>query len=250
MKIIRHSYKNVLIALVCLLLYGNPGAGSFQSLQSIREAAERHIRQQIQLADDQRLVIQVRQLDKRLRLPKCPESLRVSLPSGFQLRSRTSVQVECTAAGSTWKLFVPLHIQKRTRVWAAARSLPRGHILNSSDLQPKMAQLDLDTPVRSADDLVNKRLKQGVSAGQVIDPRWLETPLSIRRGERVTLVADSGRVQVRVAGEALQNARLGEKMKVRNLSSGKTIQGWLTAPGVVRVDNPVIPSLRSQAKHP
>ena len=227
-------------ALACLLSCNPAVAGNsvFQSLESIRQAAERFVRQQIQLSENETLHVQVRQLDRRLRLPACPEPLQVRLPDGFQLRSRTSVQVQCTAGEASWKLYVPLQLQREVATWVARTTLPRGHTLGRDDLQRKTIRLALESSVPRLNDLLGKRLRQAVSANQPLHARLLEQPVAVRRGQRVDLVAGAGRVRVRMRGEVLQDARLGEKVRVRNLSSKKVVEGWLTGPDRVLVGGP------------
>ncbi len=209
-----------------------------QSLEAIRQAAADFIRQQIRLNRDERLQIQVRQLDRRLRLSACPSPLQVRLPAGFQLKSRTSVQVICNDGSEPWKIFVPLRIQRETTAWTAETALPRGHRIAPQDLRSSRVLADLEQTFPDKAQLIGKQLRQAVQAGQPLQANWLESPLALRRSERVTLIAGQGRVQVRMAGEVLQNARLGEKVRVRNLSSGKKLEGWLVRPGEVQLGGP------------
>ncbi len=228
------------LAALCLLLAlpASTRAAPRQSLEAIRQAAEQFIRAQITLTEGEKLKVGIRQLDQRLRLPACPTPLAVSLPPGFSLKSRTSVQVACTGAAEPWKLFVPLQLQKETRAWVAKTALPRQHRLTAGDLQQARVTVPLEETLPNRQQLLGQQLRQAVMPGQALRTRWLEAPVTLRRGERVTLVSGSGRVRVSMAGEVLQDARLGEKVRVRNLSSGKTLEGWLREDGSVQLGGP------------
>jgi flagellar basal body P-ring formation protein FlgA len=64
----------------------------------------------------------------------------------------------------------------------------------------------------------------------------LAAPL-VHRGERVQLSARIGAVIAQVEAEALQDGRLGEVIRVRNLHSGRVQQGRVLRPGQVEVMN-------------
>ncbi len=237
------------ITLLCALSLASAATGmSTQPLETIRQAAAEFIRSRITLNEDENLKIQVRQLDRRLRLAACPSALQVRLPTGFQLKSRTSVQVACNDSLEPWKIFVPLRIQRETLAWTAQTALPRGHRLGPQDLRQSRVLADLEQVFPERSRLIGKQLKQPVQAGQALQESWLESPIALRRGERVTLVAGQGRVQVRMTGEVLQNARMGEKVRVRNLSSGKKLEGWLVRPGEVQLGGP--PPVAQQWQRP
>jgi hypothetical protein len=59
----------------------------------------------------------------------------------------------------------------------------------------------------------------------------------VRRGEHVQLSARVGAVTAQVEAEALQDGRLGEIIRVRNLHSGRVQQGRVARPGHVEVLN-------------
>ena len=48
---------------------------------------------------------------------------------------------------------------------------------------------------------------------------------AVQRGQSVTLVADAGGMSVRMAGRALADGLINQRVKVQNLSSGKIVEG-------------------------
>jgi flagella basal body P-ring formation protein FlgA len=69
----------------------------------------------------------------------------------------------------------------------------------------------------------------------VLTPALVHRPPAIARGDRITLVSNGGGVSVSAPGEALADARRGERLSVRNLSSGKVVEGVVRDQGVVEV---------------
>ncbi|MNN87558.1 flagellar basal body P-ring biosynthesis protein FlgA [compost metagenome] len=61
----------------------------------------------------------------------------------------------------------------------------------------------------------------------------LVSPWLVRRGERVSMVARHGDTQAVTQGEALENGRKGQVIRVKNLASGSIIDAQVTEPGTV-----------------
>jgi flagella basal body P-ring formation protein FlgA len=75
-----------------------------------------------------------------------------------------------------------------------------------------------------------------VRLGAAIDRTQIEFPPLIRRGEAVTIRLPQGRLLLSVAGEAQQDGREGETIRVRNSSSRKEILCRVITAGQVQVE--------------
>jgi flagella basal body P-ring formation protein FlgA len=64
-----------------------------------------------------------------------------------------------------------------------------------------------------------------ISTGAVITNQFLVAAKAVQRGQSVTLVADAGGMSVRMAGRALSDGLINQRVKVQNLSSGKVVEG-------------------------
>ncbi len=84
-----------------------------------------------------------------------------------------------------------------------------------SDLDPRM--------LTSLDEALGKQLKTSLRAGAILYSHLLENPPLVKRGDLVTIVARSERVQVRVAGEVRNEGALGDLVKVKNLMSRREV---------------------------
>ena len=83
------------------------------------------------------------------------------------------------------------------------------------------------------DDAAGMVLKHPVPAGSVLAARFVEQPNVVKRGQRVRIVARSGGIAVRSAGEALADAAVGQRVRVRNSSSRTIIEGVVAPDGAV-----------------
>jgi flagella basal body P-ring formation protein FlgA len=71
--------------------------------------------------------------------------------------------------------------------------------------------------------------------GAVISPSALKSMKVVARGQVITLLAKAGTMEVRMSGKALASAALGQRVKVKNLSSKRVVEGVVESPGVVKV---------------
>ena len=58
---------------------------------------------------------------------------------------------------------------------------------------------------------------------------------AVQRGQTVTLVADAGGMSVRMAGRALSDGLMNQRVRVQNLSSGKIVEGIARSEQVVEI---------------
>jgi flagella basal body P-ring formation protein FlgA len=58
----------------------------------------------------------------------------------------------------------------------------------------------------------------------------------VMRGQHVTIIAESGGLDLRVKGKALMDGRQGQTIQVKNLSSQKLIYAQVVGTGMVKVN--------------
>lgn len=174
--------------------------------------------------------IRLQPLDPRLRLPKCQAALEAFLPSGARTAGNTSIGVRCPDA-KPWILYLSANIQIHDQVLVAKRFLRRGTILSAADFQSERRELSTLPSGYETDpqQLIGRQLQRALMAGKVIPPRSVKIPPAVRRGETVTLVAGQSGIEITSSGIALNDARIGERLRVRNERSQRVIEGKVTA---------------------
>lgn len=224
-----------LLLLPCLL--GTSLAGDLQSHESIRAAGAEFLRTQARALHGGEPEVQVNRLDPRLRLTACAEPLETFLPNAGRTLGTTSVGVRCLAP-KPWTLYVPAKISLAGNVVVAARALARGEKLQAGDV--KLVKRDLAglSPGYATEPaaVVGQRLKRAVTVGTPLGSQMLEVPVLVRRGQRVTVLAQGRGIQVRTSGKALGDATEGELVRVENPTSRRVVEGVAVAEGVVRVN--------------
>ncbi len=86
--------------------------------------------------------------------------------------------------------------------------------------------------IGQVDGLITRRT---LLAGRVILVSALREPFAVSRGTTVQLVFDNGSLMLRAAGTPLQDAAVGELIKVRNKDSGVIVSGTVMEDGTVHV---------------
>ncbi len=182
--------------------------------------------------------LQAGPVDARLRVPACTQALRAAPGPGTHTRDRILIEVRC--ASPAWRVFVPARITGTRSVLALSRPASASHVLAAEDIETvtsDTAQLPLghfDANV----SLVGASLKRSLPAGAVLTDQLLNSPSAISRGQQVTLLASVGGIDVRMQGRALADGQVSQRIKVRNASSGRVVEGIARGPGVVEIISP------------
>jgi flagella basal body P-ring formation protein FlgA len=226
----------VALALACPLQGLGQTQAATQPLETIAAAAEQHARQFAKaqgLADAE---VRAGSLDPRLRLKLCEAPLETFSNDNALRGGRTTVGVRCTGA-APWTLYVPVNVTAYTYIVLVDGPLPRGTVLNASHLRREQRPLHALPPqyLTDIDQAVGRTLTRAVSGATVASPNMLQTRDLVAKGQEVTILATGAKVQVRMAGVALQKGQQGERIDVKNTSSGKTVQAVIVDGGTVQV---------------
>lgn len=81
----------------------------------------------------------------------------------------------------------------------------------------------------------NKQSLRNLPAGSVITFNNITDAVLIKRGERITISASSPGYNVRMQGKAMMDGTKGQSIRVKNVSSGRTITATVIKPGLVSI---------------
>jgi flagella basal body P-ring formation protein FlgA len=233
-----NSARSALIA--AAVFAADAAADGQQSLESIRQAAqeiaEQSVGNELEASSATTASVNVGQVDPRLHLPACSEALEGFLPTNTPARTNLTVGVRCNG-NSPWTVYVPVQVSVLQPVVVLARPVPRGTVLSAEDV--KMESRNVGTSAAYFDDsasVIGKVLSRPGIAGQIINPTQLTSSIAVKRGQQVTLSAGSGAVAVKMSGTAMADAAVGDRLKVKNNTSARVIEGIVQPDGSVAVD--------------
>ena len=133
--------------------------------------------------------------------------------------------------------YVGFRVFKKKALFVMKRAGKRGDVLTASDIAEKDTFLTGATSYpASREEVVGKKLRKDLPAGTVITSQVLEEQVMVQSGEIVSVVVDNPRLAIHTSGKALERGRLGDTVRVKNLTSGKEIYGKVTGTSTVTVE--------------
>lgn len=180
---------------------------------------------------DTDITVSVSRLDSRIKLAACAE-ITVE-PRGQRRVGRVPISVSC--AYPSWNVFMTATVTVMQSVVVTQHALPRGTLLTTARLTTELRDLkDLrKSHFTNPADILGMELKRPLAPGGVLYASMLKVPIAIRRGDKVSIVASRGSINISVPGESLENGMLGEQIRVRNRQSEKIVHAWVRRAGVV-----------------
>lgn len=211
--------------------------GKFESIDTIKATARAFISSHGEIQDQASTTVSIGNIDTRLTLPACGAPLEAFLPSGAKVQGKTTIGVRCQTP-RPWTLYVPAKVASFSQVLTTNAPLRRGHLISAKDVSlqtrdsSSLNRAYLSDPV----DAIGKVLQKNLARSALITNAVLAEPHIINKGQQVDLQAGSRGLQVSVTAIALSDGAVGEKIRVKNLSSSKIVEGTILASGTVRAD--------------
>lgn len=198
-----------------------------QDIAVIRQTAEQYALGQVNLdqVNISKVTAMANKIDPRLRLAACDSALEAfSMTQGGNM-GRTTVGVRCNGQ-SPWTLYVPVQVDAMMEVLTSTSHLQRGQIPGKDELafrEIPLSEIPTGYLTEKA-QLLNRELVRGIRPGDVLTDRMLRVRELIKRGQEVTIHANSPGIDIKMNGIALENGKLGQLISVQNTNSGRTIQ--------------------------
>ena len=219
--------KRILVATLVtgLLLTGPVRAQSLQSPASIRAVAEQFARSAVLASNGIEPTVKVSELDSRLRLARCPQPLEAFQPVGGKLLGNITVGVRCSGA-RPWSLYVPVQVSLYADVVVAAHPLARNSALARTDL--KLERRDLarlhNGYFTDLAALVGKKLTRPVPLNATLTGSAVNVTGRLTLGEQSAPFLFRGPLLI-----------AGDRIRVRNASSRRVVDGVVQDAGTVQV---------------
>jgi len=88
-------------------------------------------------------------------------------------------------------------------------------------------------PITSPEDAVGQMSRRMLRPGDILRSAQLASPVMVKRGDAVTMIARRDGIEVSTAGEALDAGARGAMVRVRNANSGQVVRMRVAGPGLV-----------------
>ena len=210
-------------------------AVEFEQHDNIREAVNKFLVEKSQSMSLNDINIKVSQLDSRLKLIKCQQALKLSTLKDVQ-PGNVSVAVQCTSA-KPWKIYIQSAIQAWLPVYVARNAIARESELSAANvvIQKRNVTSLRGNYITSLDQIQGNTSRRQISAGSIIQLRMLNKSKMVKRGQQVTIIAETSGIRVKMTGKALNDATKGDSVRVKNTKSKRIVEGIAINRGVVKI---------------
>lgn len=184
-------------------------------------------------------ITRLRVYPSKTRIPAGELSVEIEPPPNGRYLGRVSLLLTLRVNGQMARTVrVSAWVEVYRPVLCAVRAMAKGHVLGPEDLRLSRRPLSRlrDQVLSTPEGVVGLALKRSVQAGQVMTDRMLTPPVIVRRGDRVTILAQSKSLTVTTPGKVKQDGSSGDYVRVENLMSEKEILAKVVSPKTVVVN--------------
>jgi flagella basal body P-ring formation protein FlgA len=164
--------------------------------------------------------------------PPCAQNVAVEpVDTRFPQRMRFIARCNDTPG---WRYEYAVRARITAMVAIAAAPVAANETL--TDPQVTIERRDISNiadPVANTLDAVGKMSHRMLRPGDILRSGQLVSPILVKRGDAVTMVARIEGIEVSTAGEALDGGGQGALVRVRNVNSGQVVRMRVAGPGTV-----------------
>ncbi|MBL4763592.1 MAG: flagellar basal body P-ring formation protein FlgA [Gammaproteobacteria bacterium] len=176
-------------------------------------------------------------VDSRLRLRYCNTPLEVTSTSKRKKIGRFTLKVTCFDK-KRWAIHVPLELKAYESVVVSTRHIPRGQTLTTSNItveEREVSRLNQgyfsETPL-ALGSIATRR----IPINKVIAPNFIAAPKMVKKGEVVSIQANTSGLSIKATGIALSAGGLGDLIQVKNSKTRRIVEGRVSAVGQVTIN--------------
>ncbi|WP_200279990.1 flagellar basal body P-ring formation chaperone FlgA [Rhabdochromatium marinum] len=215
---------------------GATGSDAIEPVSNIERTARTFLYREAGGERGATVKVNINPVDPRLRLQRCDHDLQASFAPGANQDGNTSVKIQCQGP-VRWSLFVSAQVERFGEVVVVKRPLNRGSLVMPADIALERRETS-GLQAGYFDDMatiIGMQVRRSLRPGDILTDAYLKTPLWVERGQLVQMLSETGGIRVIMSGEALEGGSAGERIRVRNNSSKRVLEGIIESPGVVRI---------------
>lgn len=228
-KYIMLKFSNVLVlsAMISIALVNNAIGQSLTDHEDIENKIHNYIKTQLTPSPYNKTEIIISQIDRRKQLASCQKPLALNIVGKRGIQRTNTINVSCVGS---WRIFVPVTIKTLSPIVTAKKNLALGELLNSSN----MAVTYLDTSliigqtVAEIKEVLGAKVKRYIQNGR---PILSNLVCMVCKNEQVAITVTKGSLKIRSSGVSLSDGSKGQKISIKNNSSGRIIEAVVVAVG-------------------
>lgn len=208
------------------------------SKDKVEEAIREYIYKNMPWRKEQIAITQI-DLKEDIFLPSGEIDQKISVKENSSFIGKVPLYLEFKVNGKVFKRkIIKANIKVLMPVVLTKASLKRNQIISESDIYIEKKWLSKVSSglYTSIDEVIGKEIKRNIKAGQPLLRSQLKIPAVIKRGNKVTILAETNTLKITTTGIAGENGTKGQTIKVKNLVSNKIIYARVVNSTTVKVD--------------
>lgn len=221
-----------LSAVFAFVLAKNVAANTMSVHEKIENQIHAYIKGKIEQSPDKKSEITISPIDRRKKLTSCGNNLAIALSSKRGIRRNNTVSVSCPNA---WRIFVPVQVKTLSPVVTARQNLAVGELLTVQNLVIEYVDTSMvvGPVVYKIEDIAGSKVKRYIQGGR---PLLANLICMVCKDEQVNITAKNGSLQIKSTGVALNDGSRGQKISIKNNSSGRIIEATVVAVGHAEIN--------------
>lgn len=228
-KYIMFKYCIVMLlsAIITISLVKNVMGQSISIHEKIENNIHAYIKSQLKPSPYNKIEIIISKIDRRKQLSSCAQPLKFTTMGKSGIKKTNTINVSCVGH---WRLFVPVTIQTLTPVVTAKQNIAIGELLTSSNTF--IDYLDISRvfgqTISHTNEVIGSKSKRYIQHGR---PVLINLICMICKNEQVLITAINKNLKIKSSGIALSDGSKGQKIPIRNNSSGRIIEAIVVSIG-------------------
>lgn len=163
--------------------------------------------------------------------------LKAEVPAGIRFNAPTAAVVAVSVDGRPFtNVSVRFNIKAYQQVVVAARNIAAKETITAENIRSERREVGkISGYITDADKVLGLTARRPVMAGAPITEAAVDKPLVIRRGANVTILVKVGEMTVSAGGQAMQDGREGEVIRVQNVVSKRMVVARVVDANTVQV---------------
>jgi len=207
------------------------------SHQQIKDAGHKFLKHKVATLGLNETEIHMSDIDNRLKLAFCHQKLIVSSNQNNLIPGSVSLLVSCKQTDKPWKIYIQANVRAFKNIIVAKSTIIRGEQITANSISRQRTDITNmnGNYLTENRQVIGMKSRQTIQRGQRIKPFQLVKSRLIKRGEQVTILAETNGISVRMRGKALNDAINGGRVRVMNTRSKRIIEGIAIRPGIVQI---------------
>jgi flagella basal body P-ring formation protein FlgA len=164
--------------------------------------------------------------------PACAQPVAIEpLDTRSTLRMRFLARCSDTPG---WRYEYVVRARVSAMVVVASTSIAANETLSNAQVTLERRDISgIADPITNPQEIIGQNSRRMLRPGDILRSGQLSSPVLVRRGDAVTMVARRDGIEVSTAGEALDAGAQGAIVRVRNVGSGQVMRMRVAGAGTV-----------------